>query len=668
MKFFLTCLKWSLKIGGPIFIWALASDFIASFLPEATRPIFNVASPLVGVMLCFVISFVIPSMRSYPMAAFGVVACYYAISTASMTWNWARAQTASGVPASSLMTADVLVGLAVCFGTMIGGAIGFIWAFPRLASLVRALSFAALLGNVHAGKTRRTDSNFYGSSDLLGKDAVRRLYDAGPGLVIGKFETGGWSKPLVVTYPLEGHVVIAAPTGTGKGTSVINLNLLTPGDNAWRGPVVILDPQGESVFIAGRHRESLRRKQILFDPTETIELKAGGNPEFFTPARAVCNPLAYIRRDENMVTDLDALLEGLCPIPANDKNSHFYVGARRIIGGVTAWVLTTMDPEYHTLEFVYRTVAQPHEKVEQLLKEMADHPDVAYGYPAKSAAFIMNVGANERGSHYATATNALSWLDNPKFSKQVSCTDPDQNVSLIDVLQNKADLYIVCPPAVLRKANPWVRMWFSTLLNMAQRMNDIPERVLMIIDEAPLVGRLEPVVEAFRVHRKTGISVMVITQTLPDLRSAYGKDDLESLLRNAEASWFFGISAADDSLPEMLEKLSATATWEVTSDSVNSGASGKATDLLSNNSQSAGTSTKLEKRAVLTASDIRQLNPDEVIFVNRGKTAKGMMKLKQLHYFEWPEAAERSGRNPYFRGKPSQKASTPDDGTAKKAA
>lgn len=657
MKFFLTCLKWSLKIGGPILIWAMASDFVMSFLPAAAWPIFAVASPLVGVVMCFVLSFMIPSMRGYPMAAFGALAGYYAGHAIWTTWKWADAQSEVGVPTSSLLTADVLVGLTVCFGTLIGGAIGFVWAFPPLARAAREMGFALWLGGVHAGKTRRTDSNFYGSSDLLGKDAVRRLYDAGPGIVVGQFGEG--PKALLVTYPLEGHFFVAAPTGTGKGTSVINLNLLTPGKNAWPGPVVVLDPQGESVFIAGRHREALGRKQIVFDPFEVIATKAGGDPTAFTPTPMRCNPLdpKYIRRDAYIVPDIEWLMKGLIPIPPNSKEKHFYESARRLVGGVLAYVLTTMDPEYHTLLFVYRMISRKHEDVEKMLEQMVADVNAAYGWASSSAAMVMNIGANERGSVYSTATNALRWLDTPMLRDQVSvitgATDHEGNsvnFDLEEVLQNKADLYIVCPPANLDIANTWVRQWFTLLMGLAQRKGTV-ERVLMIVDEAPLVGRMEPIMEAFRVARKNGLSVMLITQTLPDLIEAYGKTEVESLIRNAEAAMFFGISAQDDTLPEMIEKLSGTATYEVESDNDSEGASGKATDLLSNHSQNAGSSRKLEKRAVLLASDVRQMKSNEVVFINRGTHAKGIMVLRQAHYFARSEAKDRAGKNPYFRGK-----------------
>jgi type IV secretion system protein VirD4 len=673
MKFFLTCLKWSFKIGGPILLWALASDFLMSYLPAGAQPIFNVASPLVGVVLCFVLSFIIPSMRSYPMAAFGLVAGWYALSTLWSTSDWYSGQRAAGVPVSALMTMDVLVGVVVCLMTLLGGAAGFVFAFPKLAGALRTRAFSLFLNNAHAGKAKRTNSNFYGSAALLTIEDAKRLTKAGPGLVVGQF--GQRPKAPLVTDPLQGHFLVCATTGEGKGTGFIGTNLLAMENNGWPGPIVILDPQGESVFIAAEYRSKFR-KQVLFDPTDTVAEQAAGRSEYFTPTPMFCNPLdpQYIRRDRRMINDLKYLLEGLVPVPPQTKDVHFYTGARRLIGGVIAKVITTMDPGYHNLAFVRKVISQKHEDIEKMLEEMVADETVAFGYTKACAAFILNIGPNERGSMYSTATNALDWLDDPLFLDHVSRPAPlpgeeDELIfSLSEVLENKADLYIVCPPSSLKSANTWVRMWFSILLGMAQWKKP-KERILMIIDEAPEVGRMTPVVRAFRIARKNKLSVVVITQTLSDLISEYGKDDVDSMLRNAEGCLFYGISTMDDTLPEKIEKISGTATWEVESDSDNEGASGKATDVLHNHSQSSGTSRKLEKRAVLTASDVRQLDPNKVIFVNRSKIAKGIMVLDQAPYFKRKETKDKAGLNPYFVEEDQEDGtSIPTSGATKEAA
>ncbi|WP_293880492.1 type IV secretory system conjugative DNA transfer family protein, partial [Sphingomonas sp.] len=80
------------------------------------------------------------------------------------------------------------------------------------------------------------------------------------------------------------HVLLEAPTRTGKGVSIVVMNLLR-----WAGSTVVLDMKKENYALtAGFRSVGLRQRVIMFDPFE---------PEGRT---ARFNPLSYIDRTNEL--------------------------------------------------------------------------------------------------------------------------------------------------------------------------------------------------------------------------------------------------------------------------------------------------------------------------------------------------------------------------------
>lgn len=108
------------------------------------------------------------------------------------------------------------------------------------------------------------------------------LGDSGDGIIVGrrgaKFLTAGMAK-----YP---HVMLAAPTGSGKGVGVVIPNLLN-----WNHSVIVLDIKQENWTLTAGFRKQCGHEVFLFDPASTERRTHRWNP------------LAYVRDDPGLRVD-----------------------------------------------------------------------------------------------------------------------------------------------------------------------------------------------------------------------------------------------------------------------------------------------------------------------------------------------------------------------------
>jgi type IV secretion system protein VirD4 len=59
----------------------------------------------------------------------------------------------------------------------------------------------------------------------------------------------------------ESHAAVVAPTGAGKGRSVLIPWLLS-----YCGSVIAVDPKGEAAYVTSRHRRQMGQRVAIFDP------------------------------------------------------------------------------------------------------------------------------------------------------------------------------------------------------------------------------------------------------------------------------------------------------------------------------------------------------------------------------------------------------------------
>jgi type IV secretory pathway TraG/TraD family ATPase VirD4 len=182
---------------------------------------------------------------------------------------------------------------------------------------------------------------------ILDSDVFPAIYTNGEGNGNGHDKTNGKSasgKPnrtmttargtQPLTYEGDSHLMTIAPTGTGKGRSVIIPNLLT-----YTGPIVVVDPKGENYAVTARARREMGQTVVKLDPFGITQ--DGGCDSF--------NPFDILDFTQSSINDEARMLADLVMVGAKSLKEPFWDNwASTVIAGVVIYLahLATDDDKH----------------------------------------------------------------------------------------------------------------------------------------------------------------------------------------------------------------------------------------------------------------------------------------------------------------------------------
>src|ERR1700733_7449879 len=113
--------------------------------------------------------------------------------------------------------------------------------------------------------------------DATETEAGDRL-SAQQGIQLGRYylhESGAIGKQLI--YDDERHVVVFGPTGSGKTTRLLMVNLLS--DCLTDRSVVVIDPKGELAAVCAKYRHQIGHDVKILDAFGKLREVIGDSPE-----------------------------------------------------------------------------------------------------------------------------------------------------------------------------------------------------------------------------------------------------------------------------------------------------------------------------------------------------------------------------------------------------
>jgi hypothetical protein len=136
-----------------------------------------------------------------------------------------------------------------------------------------------------------------------------------------------------ILYTGDSHLITIAPTGAGKGRSVIIPNLLT-----YKGPIVVFDPKGENYAVTARTRKEMGQQVIRLDPFGVIDKDSD-----------CFNPLDIFNlSNADVETDAQMLAELLSQGNKWTRDPFWDLTACGLISGLIAYTVTSKpDNERH---------------------------------------------------------------------------------------------------------------------------------------------------------------------------------------------------------------------------------------------------------------------------------------------------------------------------------
>ncbi|MBA4794538.1 MAG: type IV secretory system conjugative DNA transfer family protein [Phenylobacterium sp.] len=461
---------------------------------------------------------------------------------------------------------------------------------------VGSFLFVAMLALAAALQVRRP---LHGAARWAGEGDLRQAgLRARRGLLLGR--AGG----SYLRFGGAEHVLLYAPTRTGKGVGVVIPNLLD-----WPGSAVVLDIKRENYDSSAGFRAAHGQAVHLFDP-----LAADGRTARF-------NPLAYIDRSSpiEVLDELQKIAGMLFTAP--ERTDPFWAEASRTgFVGVGAYIAETPELPF-TIGEIYRqlTVGNPRTRFPNIIADRAAQNRPLSAGCVNALTDFCAASENTFASVRQTLTSRLNLWLNPLVDAATSESDFDLR-RLRDV---PTTLYLGASPDNLARVQPLYNLLFQQLVDLntrhLPRQDREPRQILVLLDEFARLGAAPVIARGFSFVAGYGLRFLAVLQSPSQLRAEYGHDIAEEIISNCGVEVVFAPKEL-----KVAQELSDRLGYYTTGSQSRS----RPTMLLAGGRRT--TTDSEQRRALMLPQELMQLPPDRLIVLRAGMPP---VRGKKLRYF-----------------------------------
>ncbi|MFN3585803.1 type IV secretory system conjugative DNA transfer family protein [Phenylobacterium sp.] len=491
---------------------------------------------------------------------------------------------------------------------------------------VGALSAAGTGLAAAVGVASQIRRPLHGAARWASEAEVRRAgLRARNGIVLGR--KGG----RLLTFGGQEHVMLYAPTRTGKGVGVVIPNLLT-----WPDSVVVLDVKRENWEATAGFRAAHGQAVHLFDPLD---------PEGRTSRY---NPLGHIDRTDPVaiLDELQRIAAMLFPHPPN-ADPFWAESARTGFVGVGAYLAETPERPL-TFGGIYAELSagDPRARFPALIARRREDGRPLSGGCVQALTDFTSSSENTFASVRQSLTAKLNLWLNPRVCAATAASDFDLSV----LRSRRTSIYLAASPDNLIRLAPLYALLFQQLVDLSCRERPDPRRhplqLLVLLDEFARLGHAEVLAKAFAYVAGYGLRLLPVLQSPAQLRAEYGADVTEEILANCAVE----IAFAPKELRlarELSERLGDT--------TVRSPSRSRPTGL-SRGQRSVSESE--QRRALLLPQELSQMPPEDLIVLKAGLPP---IRGRKLRYYAEPAFRRRVGPPPPVAAIPMSPADAPSD-------
>ena len=348
----------------------------------------------------------------------------------------------------------------------------------------------------------------------------------------------------------ESHCLVVAPTGAGKGRSIIIPNLLH-----WPHTAIVVDVKGEAALATARYRRSIGQQVAILDPFR--RLASTGDR---------LNPLDWLGNSaEHLADNAVTLSEAITGKDALSEKEPFWDhAANDFTSGLITRAATRLTPQERCLGAVYNLLSGD-DPVYQIAMWMDTEKEMHPFARRQLGAFLHHEGDKVRSSVLSVALQHMRAFSTPLVQAAVADTTID-----LDALRSgkPMTIYLVMPANRLQSHAGLLRVWLNVLLGIVAERTSQPECItLLVLDEMAQIGGVPLILQALTLLRGYGLRVMPIIQSLAQLRSMWPKD-YQTVIDNCGVIAAFGQSrpVMANPMADLLGDLSAAAIMQMPPD------------------------------------------------------------------------------------------------------
>lgn len=369
---------------------------------------------------------------------------------------------------------------------------------------------------------------------------------------LGLIPLGDEGKKADILFHGDGHLLTVAPTGAGKGQSLILSNAMH-----YHGPMVCFDPKGE-IYDATAWYRSWKGKVYKFAPFGKSKKDEKGNK---VPDSDCFNPLDFVSEWE----DVDQLAE-LMVLPSSGDDAFWDGTAQDLIADLIMFVKKTKPPELQNMREVCRLISSGSKEFDDMMDDMKSS---GFERLLEQANRLEQMSDKLRSSMLAVAHSHTKVWRHEKIVSVTSKTTEGfapglmaSEAALEETVAEKgfghlgpqmtedgfvrgkaASVFIVFPPDKIDMSKAIIRVILGIFMNELIKYGtdyegSKPKRpFLFMIDEMAQLGRMKVLERAVSIVRGYNIRLWMFIQDLSQLKNTY--NGWEKFFGNTKTQVYF---------------------------------------------------------------------------------------------------------------------------------